>query len=74
MVSNSTKTLSGKEGTDVHGLRYKKSTQIEISSSKGTLINSEVISKDTMNWESTQKENWRIIKEKINESSTPNPE
>ena len=38
---NSTKTLSGKEGTDINGLRYKKSTQIEITS----LLNSEFIYK-----------------------------
>ena len=51
LVANSIysmKTLSGKEGTDVNGLRYKKSAQIEITSSRGTLVNSEVISKDIM--------------------------
>ena len=37
---SSTKTLSGKEGTDVNELRYGKSTQIEITTSKGTLVNS----------------------------------
>ena len=30
---NSPKTLSGKEGTDVNGFRYRKSAQIEITSS-----------------------------------------
>ena len=45
---NSTKTLSGKEGTDVNGLQYKKSAQIEITSSIGTFVNSEVILKDTI--------------------------
>ena len=58
------KTLSRKEGTDVNGLRCKKSAQIEITSSKGTLVNSEVISKDTMNWESTQGRSWWIMEEK----------
>ena len=46
---SSTKTLSGKEGTDVNGIRYRKSAQIEITSSRGILGNREVISKDTMN-------------------------
>ena len=55
---NSMKTLSGKEGTDDNGLWYKKSAQIEITSSRGTLVNSEVILKDTMNWESTQGGSW----------------
>ena len=62
---NSTETLSGKEGTDVNGLRYRKSAQIEITSSRGTLVNNEVISKDTMNWESTQGRRWRIMEEKV---------
>ena len=46
---NCTKTFSGKEETDVRGLRYKKSAQIEITSSRGTLVNNEAISKDTKN-------------------------
>ena len=71
---NSTKALSGKEGTDVNGLRYKKSAQIEIHCSRGTLVNNEAISKDTINWESTQWGSWWIMEEKVNESSTKNPE
>ena len=71
---SSTKTLSGKEGTDVNGHWYKKSAQIEITSSKETLVNSEVISKDTMNWESTQGRSWWIMEEKVIEWSTQNPE
>ena len=51
---NSMKTLSGKGETDVNGLWYEKSAQIEITSSRGILVNSDIISKDTMNWESTQ--------------------
>ena len=53
---NSTKTLSGKEGTDINGVRYKKSAQIKITSPRGTLVNSEAISKDTMKWVNTKRE------------------
>ena len=42
---NSTKTFSGKEGTDVKGLRYKKSAQMEITLSRGISVNDEAISK-----------------------------
>ena len=48
--------------------------QIEITSSRGTLVYSVVISKDTMNWESTRGRRWRIMEEKVNESSIQNPE
>ena len=46
---NSIKTLSGKEVTDVNGQRYKKFTQIEVTSSRGTLLNDEILSEYTMN-------------------------
>ena len=47
---------------------------IEIISSRETLVNSEVISKDTMNWVPRQGRSWRIMEEKVNGSSTQNPE
>ena len=67
LVANSISSMKNtfrKRGKDVNGLWYKKSTQIEVTSSRETLVNSEVISKDTMNWESTQGRSRWIMEEK----------